>query len=131
MASVAVAGGIATVYGCTIQGDVPERRVVEIAEQLAAAGADEIILADTVGYGGPAQVRRIVSDVSRVIGNTPVAAHFHDTRGLGLANVTAAVETCCGSNLACAPQAPSRFPGLRQGSHSCKGWGSQDLEREC
>lgn len=90
--SVAIAGGIATVYGCTIQGEVPERRVIEIAERLAAAGADEIILADTVGYGGPAQVQRIVADVTKAVGSLPIAAHFHDTRGLGLANVAAAVE---------------------------------------
>lgn len=89
---IIVAGGIATVYGCTIQGEVPERRVIEIAEQLAAAGADEIILADTVGYGGPAQVRRIVADITKAIGSLSIAAHFHDTRGLGLANVAAAVE---------------------------------------
>jgi hydroxymethylglutaryl-CoA lyase len=89
---VVVAGGIATVYGCTIQGDVPEKRVYEIAEALAEAGADEIILADTVGYGGPAQVRRIVPQVSKLVGSLPIISHFHDTRGLGLANVTAAID---------------------------------------
>lgn len=87
-----VAGGIATAFGCTIQGEVSERRVVELAEALVKAGADELIVADTVGYGGPAQVRRLISEVKQAVGSIPIYAHFHDTRGLGLANVTAAVE---------------------------------------
>ena len=87
---VIVGSGIATSFGCTIQGDVPERRVIEIAELLVAAGAEEIALADTVGYGNPAQVRRLFGGVARVVGNVPLAAHFHDTRGLGIANVAAA-----------------------------------------
>jgi len=90
--TVHVACGIATSFGCTIQGEVPEARVIEIAGILAQAGADEIMLADTVGYGGPAQVRRIATAVIAEVGALPVSAHFHDTRGLGLANVTAAVD---------------------------------------
>ena len=89
---VSVAAGIATAYGCTISGTVSEERVVEIAATLLEHGADELIVADTVGYGGPAQVRRILKAVQREAGDVPVACHFHDTRGLGLANVTAAVE---------------------------------------
>jgi hydroxymethylglutaryl-CoA lyase len=89
---VALAAGIATSFGCTIQGTVPETRVVEIARLMAEAGAEEISLADTVGYGDPGQVRRLFGAVARVAGGIPLAAHFHDTRGLGIANVTAAVE---------------------------------------
>lgn len=89
---VRIGSGIATSFGCTIQGHVPEARVIEIAAALAQAGADEIILADTVGYGTPHQVRRISEAVAKVVGVIPLAAHFHDTRGLGLANVYAAVE---------------------------------------
>ncbi|OIQ67650.1 hydroxymethylglutaryl-CoA lyase YngG [mine drainage metagenome] len=55
-------------------------------------GADEIIVADTVGYGDPGQVRRLMKAVVAAVGRIPVACHFHDTRGLGLANVTAALE---------------------------------------
>jgi hydroxymethylglutaryl-CoA lyase len=84
--------GIATAFGCTIQGDVPERRVIEIAERLAGDGADEIMAADTVGYGSPAQVLRIFAGLAAVVGTVPLAAHFHDTRGLGLANVAAALQ---------------------------------------
>ena len=89
---VQISAGLATSFGCTIQGAVPESRVVEIAGLMAEAGAEEISLADTVGYGNPGQVRRLVAAVARVAGSIPLAAHFHDTRGLGIANVTAAVE---------------------------------------
>jgi hydroxymethylglutaryl-CoA lyase len=84
--------GIATAFGCTIQGDVPEERVVDLAIQLAEVGADEIMVADTVGYGDPGQVRRILRNVVEAVRPLPVAAHFHDTRGLGLANVASALE---------------------------------------
>ena len=86
-----VVGGIATTFGCTIQGHVPEAQVLRLVESLAAAGSDEIVLADTVGYANPAQVRRIFSAVAAIF-DKPIYAHFHDTRGLGLANVSAAVD---------------------------------------
>ncbi|MGX9425193.1 MULTISPECIES: hydroxymethylglutaryl-CoA lyase [Bradyrhizobium] len=91
-ARIALGAGIATAFGCTISGSVSEARVVEIAVRLAEMGADEIIVADTVGYGDPGQVRRLMKAVIAAIGRVPVACHFHDTRGLGLANVTAALE---------------------------------------
>jgi hydroxymethylglutaryl-CoA lyase len=86
-----VVAGIATTFGCTIQGHVPEAQVLRLVESLAAAGSDEIVLADTVGYANPAQVKRIFSAVATIF-DKPVYAHFHDTRGLGLANVSAAVD---------------------------------------
>jgi hydroxymethylglutaryl-CoA lyase len=86
-----VVAGIATTFGCTIQGHVPEAQVLRLVESLAAAGADEIALADTVGYANPAQVKRIFSAVAAIF-DKPIYAHFHDTRGLGLANVSAAVN---------------------------------------
>jgi hydroxymethylglutaryl-CoA lyase len=89
---IALASGIATAFGCTISGAVDEGRVVEIARRLVETGADEIIVADTVGYGDPGQVRRLVKAVIAAVGRVGVACHFHDTRGLGLANVTAALE---------------------------------------
>jgi hydroxymethylglutaryl-CoA lyase len=89
---IALAGGIATAFGCTIAGAVSEARVVEIAVRLARMGAGEIIVADTVGYGDPRQVRRLLTAVIAAVKPVPVACHFHDTRGLGLANVTAALE---------------------------------------
>ena len=89
---ISIGAGIATAYGCTISGAVSEKRVVQIAEQLARSGADEIIVADTVGYANPAQVERLMRAVVRAVGSRPVVCHFHDTRGLGLANVTAALD---------------------------------------
>ncbi|WP_229667420.1 hydroxymethylglutaryl-CoA lyase [Sphingopyxis bauzanensis] len=87
-----IGSGVATAFGCTIQGEVPEKRVIEIAAALAAAGADGINVADTVGYGDPRQVRRLVKAVMDEVAPLPVACHFHDTRGLGLANILAAVD---------------------------------------
>ncbi len=84
--------GLATSFGCTIEGHVDEKRVLAIAEQILAAGVDELIVADTVGYADPAQVKRMFTQVLRLADKVPVAAHFHNTRGLGLANVLAALE---------------------------------------
>lgn len=87
-----VSGGLATSFGCTIEGEVDESRVLRLAVELAELGAQEIVLADTVGYGNPAAVRRLFGAVRRELGDLPLAAHFHDTRGLGLANVVAALD---------------------------------------
>jgi hydroxymethylglutaryl-CoA lyase len=87
--------GLATSFGCTIEGDVDEDRVRRIANDVVAAGADGIILADTVGYGNPAAIGRIFRRVIADVAPIPVAAHFHDTRGLGLANVLAAFAAGC------------------------------------
>lgn len=84
--------GIATAFGCTIQGDVPETAVVALAQACADAGADTIGLADTVGYANPEQVRRLFSHTRERVGHRLRSAHFHDTRGTGLANVVAAIE---------------------------------------
>jgi hydroxymethylglutaryl-CoA lyase len=84
--------GLATAFGCTIEGAVDEERVRQIAVEVAEAGADEIMLADTVGYGQPAAVERVFRRVMADVAPVPVSAHFHDTRGLGLANVLAALN---------------------------------------
>jgi hydroxymethylglutaryl-CoA lyase len=89
---VRIAGGIATAFGCSISGPVDEGRVLQIAAKYLEIGADELIVADTVGYASPAQVRRLMSAVLKEAGQVPVACHFHDTFGLGLANVTAAID---------------------------------------
>ncbi len=87
-------GGLSTALGCSFEGRVPVDDVVRYAAALAEAGADELVVADTIGYADPAQVRRVFKAVLAVVGDLPVAAHFHDTRGPGLANVTAALD--CG-----------------------------------
>lgn len=84
--------GVATAFGCTIEGEVDPRRVLSIVTALLDAGADAITIADTVGYANPAQVRALMRDVLSLTGERPVACHFHDTRGLGLANVCAALD---------------------------------------
>jgi hydroxymethylglutaryl-CoA lyase len=84
--------GVATAFGCTIQGDVPEAEVERIVIGCAEAGADAVGLADTVGYANPEQVRRIFKRVRSAVGDRVNSAHFHDTRGIGLANVIAALE---------------------------------------
>lgn len=84
--------GIATAFGCSIQGEVDEARVQEIAERVVADGADSLLCADTVGYANPASVSRLLARLHKVLGGVTIAAHFHDTRGLGLANVTAALD---------------------------------------
>ncbi len=87
-----IAGGLATALGCTIEGEIPQARVRQLATRLAAAGAAEVIVADTVGYANPAAVKRLFRAVRADLGSIPITAHFHDTRGLGLANVLAALD---------------------------------------
>jgi hydroxymethylglutaryl-CoA lyase len=87
-----LACGLATAFGCTIEGAVDQDRVRRIAVEAAEAGADSILLADTVSYGQPAAVERVFRRVITEVKPLPVAGHFHDTRGLGLANVLAALN---------------------------------------
>jgi len=86
-----IEGAVSTAFGCTMQGEVPEDDVLRIAAALAEF-CDCVALADTVGYANPAQVRRIFGRVRKEIGDKLEGAHFHNTRGLGLANALAAYE---------------------------------------
>jgi hydroxymethylglutaryl-CoA lyase len=88
---VEIEGAVSTAFGCTMQGAVPEDDVVRIAAALAEF-CDGVALADTVGYANPAQVKRIFGKVRQAIGAKLEGAHFHNTRGLGLANALAAYE---------------------------------------
>ncbi|MEH6591683.1 MAG: hydroxymethylglutaryl-CoA lyase [Halioglobus sp.] len=86
-------GGLSTCFGCTIEGVVPEDKVVEMAEKLMAAGCDEVGLSDTTGYGNPAQVRRLTKRIWETVGRDKLnGIHLHNTRGQGLANVLAAID---------------------------------------
>ena len=87
-----VEGALSTAFGCSIDGVVPERRVVEVAAGLIAVGADFVALADTVGYAHPAQIRRVVRSVRAEVGDRLEGLHLHDTMGLGLANALAGLE---------------------------------------
>jgi len=86
-------GGRSTAFGCTLEGLVPETRVTELAVALMEAGCDEVGLSDTAGTANPAQVRRLVKAVWAEIGRDQLSGiHLHNTRGLGLANVVAALD---------------------------------------
>jgi hydroxymethylglutaryl-CoA lyase len=89
---VKIEANMATAFGCTIQGEVPEDDVVWLASKVIEAGADESGLSDTTGMANPAQVRRIFQKVRAEIGEHTGAAHMHNTRGLGLANCLAAYD---------------------------------------
>lgn len=90
----ALIGGLSTALGCSYEGRIAVDDVRRYAALLAEAGADEIVVADTVGYADPAQVRATFKAVMSEVAALPVRAHFHDTRGTGLANVLAALD--CG-----------------------------------
>lgn len=87
-----IEGGIGTAFGCTLQGAVAHHEVVRLAQALLDAGADYISLADTVGYADPASVARLFEQVRAKVGDNVRAAHFHDTRGLALANTVTALQ---------------------------------------
>lgn len=87
-----VEAGCSTAFGCSIDGNVSTDAVVRVATGLAEAGADAVGLADTVGYGHPAQIREVVRAVRASIGDRLKGLHLHDTCGLGLANALAGLE---------------------------------------
>jgi len=89
---VKLAGGISTAFGCTIEGNVSADVVLRLAEKYVEYGADELNVADTVGYANPGQVKDLFTRLRSALGDVPLSAHFHDTRGLGLANSYAALE---------------------------------------
>jgi hydroxymethylglutaryl-CoA lyase len=111
--NIVVSGGMATAFGCTISGSVPVADVMRVAEGLVERGADRLNVSDTVGYANPGQVRALFEELYRTVGTyIPVGAHFHDTRGLGLANVFAALDAgvrefdACLGGLGGCPYAP-------------------------
>ncbi len=84
---------LSTAFGCTIEGAVPEHRVIAFAERVIELGADEVCLSDTTGYGNPAQLKRLVTGVRHACGADRLeGVHLHNTRGQGLANALMAVE---------------------------------------
>lgn len=89
---IEIEAACSTAFGCSIDGVVPEERVVRVASALAEAGADTVTLADTVGYANPAQVKSLIRAVWREIGPKLQGLHLHDTMGLGLANALAGLE---------------------------------------
>ncbi len=85
-------GVISVSFGCPYEGAVPQERVFDIAERLAAAGCEEIAFGDTTGMANPRQVAEFFPAARARLGGVELTAHFHNTRGQGLANVLAALE---------------------------------------
>ncbi|MGH1359391.1 MAG: hydroxymethylglutaryl-CoA lyase [Burkholderiaceae bacterium] len=104
--------GLSTAFGCTIQGRVRTAAVLDLVKASLDAGADLISLADTVGYADPRQVKDLIAATREVAGDRLSCAHFHNTRGLGMANVMAALESgitrfdACLGGLGGCPHAP-------------------------
>jgi hydroxymethylglutaryl-CoA lyase len=89
---------VAVAFGCPFEGVVPEARVLELARRLRDAGAHELAFGDTTGMANPVQVRSFFEDARAAFGeDIELTAHFHNTRGQGLANVLAAMESGCDS----------------------------------
>jgi len=86
-------GVISVAFGCPYEGHVPPERVFSIAAELAEAGAQEIAFGDTTGMANPRQVREFFAQARETLPGVELTAHFHNTRGQGLANVLAALES--------------------------------------
>jgi len=85
--------GLSTAFGCTLEGPVPEARVIKMAAAVVELGADEVGLSDTTGYGNPQQLKRLAQGIWRACGTEKMSGvHLHNTRGQGLANALMAVE---------------------------------------
>ena len=87
-----IEGGVGTAWGCTLQGDVKVSEVLRLLQALLDAGADRVSLADTVGYANPHAVSTLVEQALKIAGDRFCCGHFHDTRGLALANAAAALQ---------------------------------------
>ncbi|HUZ29799.1 MAG TPA: hydroxymethylglutaryl-CoA lyase [Solirubrobacteraceae bacterium] len=85
-------GVISTSFGCPYEGHVPPERVLELAGALREAGCEEIAFGDTTGMANPVQVREFFAAAFEALPDVELTAHFHNTRGQGLANALAALE---------------------------------------
>lgn len=86
---------IATAFACPFEGQINPKSVLDISDQLAGDGVDEIVLADTIGHAHPRQVYSLFKQIQSALNgleHIKISAHFHDTRGMGLANVLAALQ---------------------------------------
>ncbi|MBA2777527.1 hydroxymethylglutaryl-CoA lyase [Billgrantia kenyensis] len=90
---VFVNASLSTAFGCPFEGEVPESRVIELVERLLERGVQGVTLCDTTGMANPGQVARLCEAVQERWPATPFTLHFHNTRGMGLANALAAWQT--------------------------------------
>lgn len=91
-AGVRVRGYVSCVVGCPYEGEIAAAQVAKVAQKLAAMGAYEISLGDTIGVGTPNKIRQMLQAVADVVPMSALAAHFHDTYGMAMANNLAAFE---------------------------------------
>ncbi len=96
-AGLRVEGVLSVAFGCPYEGRVPPERVWAIGERLLAAGVAEVGFGDTTGMANPVQVRAFFADAARALPGAELTAHFHNTRGQGLANALAALDAGCRS----------------------------------
>ena len=89
-----IRAGIQCAFGCVYEGRIPEERVLKIAKDLLKTGIQILAISDTTGMADPLLIKNRLKKLMAEVGNTPVVLHLHDTRGLGLVNVMAAME--CG-----------------------------------
>lgn len=87
-----VNAAISMALGCSIVGPVDPYEVIKLVEKCFEAGVDFVAIADTVGYAGPKQVGELTEAVVKIAGPKPVCVHLHDTRGMGIANASAALD---------------------------------------
>ena len=87
-----VNAAISMALGCSITGAVDPKEVLKLVEQCLEAGVDFVAIADTVGYAGPKQVGELTKAAVKLSGAKPVCVHLHDTRGMGIANASAALD---------------------------------------
>jgi hydroxymethylglutaryl-CoA lyase len=87
-----VNAAISMALGCSITGPVDPKEVIKLVEKCLEAGVDFVAVADTVGYAGPKQVGELTRAIVKVAGGKPVCVHLHDTRGMGIANASAALD---------------------------------------
>jgi len=90
-AGLRVRGYVSTAFGCPYEGEIAPQRVAEVAERLTAAGVFEVAVSDTIGIAHPGQVPRVLEAVLARVPANRIALHFHDTRGMALANVLTAL----------------------------------------
>ncbi len=87
-----VNAAISMALGCSITGPVDPKEVIKLVEKCLEAGVDFVAVADTVGYAGPKQVGELTKAIVKLAGAKPVCVHLHDTRGMGIANASAALD---------------------------------------
>ncbi|GEN45042.1 hydroxymethylglutaryl-CoA lyase [Alkalibacillus haloalkaliphilus] len=91
-AGKSVRGYVSTVFGCPYEGNVDEHQAIDVCDNLFNMGIDELSIGDTIGVANPVQVERVLSEFEKHFSKDKIALHFHDTRGMALANTVVALQ---------------------------------------